>query len=73
MSETDIDKELELINDIIHMAIFHGGDGGGAYFSDAESLNESIQEWLVFRELDKEYTTTYELKKDKYYIAVVKK
>ena len=73
MSETDIDKELELINDIIHMAIFHGGDSSGAYFSDAEALNESIQDWLVFRGLDKEYTTTYELKKDKYYIAVVKK
>lgn len=29
MNSITIDEEIELINDIIHSAIYHGGDSGG--------------------------------------------
>lgn len=46
MLESDIDKEIELINEIILQAVSHGGDSGGAYCTNAEFLNESIIDWL---------------------------
>lgn len=46
MNSITIDEEIELINDIIDSAIYHGGDSGGAYNSDWYSLETSIGEWL---------------------------
>ena len=46
MNSITIDEEIELINDIIDSAIYHGGDSGGAYNSDWHSLETSIGEWL---------------------------
>ena len=73
MCTSNIEKEIELVNMIIIAAVNHGGDGGGAYFNDAEFLNESIMDWLKFRGIDTQYTTTYELAKDKENISIVKR
>lgn len=74
MSEMDLDKEIELINEIISQAVSHGGDAGGAYCTNAEFLNEAIIDWLNMRGLDDKYTTTYEIKNDRWdIIAIVKK
>lgn len=51
-----IEEEIELINDIITSAIYHGGDPGGAYFSDWYGLESAIGEWLNARELTDLYT-----------------
>lgn len=49
------DKEIEIINEMIDCAIYHGGDCGGAYFSCGESLCEAIEEWITFRNLQDKY------------------
>lgn len=67
-----IEKEVEFINSIIQEAIYHGGDMGGAYFSNAQDLNEVIVDWLKLRGIDDTYTTTYEAKGETYWIAIVK-
>ncbi len=73
MCASNIEKEVELVNLIIEDAANHGGDGGGPYCSNAEFLNESIMDWLKFRGIDIQYTTTYELAKDRENIAIVKR
>lgn len=52
MNSIAIDEEIELINDIIDSAIYHGGDSGGAYNSDGHSLESSIGEWLYAKGID---------------------
>lgn len=51
-----IEEEIELINDIIISAIYHGGDLGGAYYSDWLGLESAIGEWLNARGLSDLYT-----------------
>ena len=51
-----IEEEIELINDIITSAIYHGGDPGGAYYSDWLGLESAIGEWLNARGLSDLYT-----------------
>lgn len=51
-----IEEEIELINDIIISAIYHGGDPGGAYYSDWLGLESAIGEWLNARGLSDLYT-----------------
>lgn len=51
-----IEKEIELINEIISTAIDHGGDLGGAYYSDWPSLESAIGKWLDARMLSNLYT-----------------
>ena len=51
-----IQEEIELINDIIISAIYHGGDLGGAYYSDWLGLESAIGEWLNARGLSDLYT-----------------
>lgn len=48
-------EEIELINDIIDAAISHGGDAGGAYCSDWNSLEESIGEGVFAKGIDDKY------------------
>ena len=56
------DNELEIfcehINSIIEEAIEHGGDRGGAYFSNQEALEHSIILFLNWVGLNK-YVTLY--------------
>lgn len=51
-----IEEEIEFINDIIDSAISHGGDSGGAYNSDWDSLEESIGEWLHAKGIETFFT-----------------
>lgn len=51
-----IKEEIKLINDMITSAIYHGGDPGGAYYSDWFGLESAIGEWLNARGLADLYT-----------------
>lgn len=50
-----IDIEIDLINSIIRTAIDHGGDPGGPYFCFPKNLKESIENFLIFRNLNNQY------------------
>lgn len=67
-----IEKEIKLINSIIHEAIYHGGDMGGAYFSNARDLNEVVIDWLKLRGIDDKYITTYDELGKENWISIVK-
>ena len=41
-----MEKQIELINDIIFNAIMHGADPGGSYDCNEEGLYRSIENWL---------------------------
>ena len=40
------EKVIEWVNKIIHEAIEHGGDSGGAYFSNKECLVNTMKHFL---------------------------
>ena len=44
--EISIQKEIDLVNEIIRTAINHGGDQGGAYYTNWDCLQTAIGEWL---------------------------
>ncbi len=50
----DLEKvqEIKLINMIIEEAVFHGGDRGGAYFSNEKDLVKCMEEYLKEMNLD---------------------
>ena len=50
-----IEKEISLMVDIIDSAIMHGGDPGGAYYSDWFSLETAIGAWIKERGLESQY------------------
>jgi hypothetical protein len=51
-----IDKYfMEKINRIIAEAIEHGGDCGGAYFSNRDGLVDEMKDFLCWAGLDKDY------------------
>lgn len=48
-NEIEIGILMEYINNIIRQAIYHGGDSGGAYFTNREKLKSAMGEliwWL---------------------------
>lgn len=51
-----MDREVELVNKIIRESIIHGADWGGSYDSNEERLIKSIEEWIIFKELQHKYT-----------------
>lgn len=54
--DISIEEEIDLLNDIITSAIYHGGDPGGAYYSDWLGLESAIGEWLNARGITDLYT-----------------
>lgn len=46
---------IERINSMIDQAIVHGGDAGGAYFSNREGLINSMKYFLAWSGLGKDY------------------
>ena len=40
--EISIQKEIDLVNEIIRTAINHGGDQGGAYYTNWDCLQTAI-------------------------------
>lgn len=66
-----MEKEIELIHEIIANAVIHGGDWGGTYDSNIESLVLAINNWLrekgvrdKYHVIERSYvhTLTYNLK-----------
>ena len=53
--KTTIEKEIELLSDVIRAAIFHGGDAGGAYYSDWFGLETALGNWIAGRGLEGQY------------------
>ncbi len=58
----DKSKTIKYLNKVVTEAIYHGGDGGGAYFSNEEALLESLNELLEHLDLK----DVCEISKDKY-------
>ena len=50
-----MEREIELINEIIANAIIHGGDWGGPYNSNIENLVIAINNWLREKGLKDSY------------------
>lgn len=48
-------KEINLINQIVAEAVWHGADCGGAYYQNEEALSEALNDWLGYKSLDDEY------------------
>ena len=54
-----MEKEIEIINKIIKESVIHGADSGGSYDQNEKRLLESINEWMEFKGISKEYTAMY--------------
>ena len=46
---------VNILNKVIREAIMHGGDSGGAYFSNNKGLMESVEDLLVILSLDDDF------------------
>lgn len=65
MKNNNFENKTEIIkylNNVLTEAIYHGGDGGGAYFSNEEALLKSLNELLDYLKL----SNVCEISKDKY-------
>jgi hypothetical protein len=51
----NIDKEIEILNEMIWEAIFYGGDAGGAYCSYVKDVAYQMQTYLEFRGWQNKY------------------
>lgn len=52
---SEIDHEIELVNNILEQAVRHGADIGGSYESNEGNLVCAIIEWLEYRNLFDKY------------------
>lgn len=50
-----IEEQINILNSIIEACVNHGGDVGGAYFSNAEEVEEAINLWLEKIDLSERY------------------
>lgn len=57
-----IEKEIELMNEIIVQAIIHGGDSGGPYNTNEIRLYKVIKKWFD----EKEISSCYKIVQKKY-------
>ena len=48
----DIEKHIEILNNLIYESVEHGGDSGGAYYSNTENVLKAINEYLKFFHLE---------------------
>ena len=46
-----MEKQIELVNDIIFNAIMHGADPGGSYDCNPEGLSDSIYKWMAYNSI----------------------
>lgn len=51
-----LEREIDLINNIIAECILHGGDCGGPYLSNHTHCIDAINRWLKEVDVDNEYT-----------------
>ena len=63
-NSSNVDKRqiIKYLNRVLEEAIYHGGDGGGAYFSNEDALLESLNVLLKYLKLDE----MCEISKNKY-------
>lgn len=54
------EKFLDWVNKIISEAIEHGGDEGGAYYSNKDGLLNTMKHFLRWSGLNKKYGIMYE-------------
>lgn len=48
----NIEKHIEILNNLIYESVEHGGDAGGAYYSNTENILKAINEYLKFFHLE---------------------
>ena len=48
----DNEKHIEILNNLIYESVEHGGDSGGAYYSNIEGILKAINEYLKFFHLE---------------------
>ena len=48
----DIEKHIEILNNLIYESVKHCGDSGGAYYSNTENILKAINEYLKFFHLE---------------------
>ena len=48
----NIEKHIEILNNLIYESVEHGGDSGGAYYSNTEDILKAINEYLKFFHLE---------------------
>lgn len=48
----NIEKHIEILNNLIYESVKHGGDSGGAYYSNTENILKAINEYLKFFHLE---------------------
>ena len=48
----NIEKHIEILNNLIYESVEHGGDSGGAYYSNTENVLKAINEYLKFFHLE---------------------
>ena len=53
------DTTIYLLNQLINEAVCHGGDSGGAYWQNKNSLVDSINTLLKSMDMDKEYEAVF--------------
>ena len=51
----NIEKHIEILNNLIYESVEHGGDAGGAYYSNTENILKAINEYLKFFHLEDSY------------------
>ncbi len=51
----NIEKEIQLVNEIIANAIIHGADLGGTYDQNEKELTKAINNWIKAKGLENEY------------------
>lgn len=51
----ELQKEIDLINDIVLNAVVHGADCGGAYNQNEDGLRHSLNEWLKAKGIQDDY------------------
>lgn len=48
----NIEKHIEILNNLIYESVKHGGDAGGAYYSNTKNVLKAINEYLKFFHLE---------------------
>ena len=56
---SEIEHEIELVNNILEQAVRHGADDGGSYDNNEGNLFEAVYEWLKYRNLIDKYEVVH--------------
>lgn len=51
----NLQKEIDLVNQMIREAIWHGADAGGAYCQNGYELKNTIEKWLDYKGIGDKY------------------